>query len=476
MSPSPTTPRGRRELSKMTPRDPSVDCGNRPRLFLDCSMTANSTAQAGIQRVVRNVVRCAPNIAHDLGLEARTVVFRDGRWRDVPTALDRVYSQHSSPNRRPNSPNLPRKIADRLYKIFFPRTLVRNARRLASSAFSFGEPTVEFRRGDILLLLDGSWLVSEIPRFEAARRAGAKIGLVAYDLLPVLPERYMLPKSERRFRYWMRQVIPQVDFIVAISRAVRDEFQAWLPEEFPDLDFEKSRVSWFPLGVKLDLAAPNGDVRPEVKAAFSAEYPTYLKVCTFEPRKNHKTVLDAFDQVWSQRPDARLCLIGREGWMCDELVDRIKRDPRLGIQLHWFSDLSDAELSYAYRHAYGTVFASLAEGYGLPIVESLQQGLPTFASDIPVHREVGGDFCAWFPPRQPHELARLLLQHLETGKQTSLRPPAEFRPTTWEESTDALVMECLRRSAPTKDIFVGRGRQAASHPPVPPSLTEEIYR
>ena len=469
----------------MTPTELDSEGADRPRLFLDCSMTAVSTSQAGIQRVVRNVARCAPAIAAQQGMQSRTVVFRDGRWRDVPTALDRVRavnpqatSVHVPTAHVPSTrekPTWASRIAGRARKILFPRTLVRGVRRFASNFFDFGDPVVDFRPGDILLLLDGSWLNSEIPRFDAARRAGVKIGLVAYDLLPLAPGRFMLPKAERQFRRWMRQVVPQVDFMLAISQAVRDEFLEWLPQEFPSGCVGGDLVSWFPLGVKLDLAAPGGVVRPEVREFFAAGHSTYVKVCTFEPRKNHAVVLDAFERVWRERPDARLCLVGRRGWLCDELVERVSRDPRRGTQLQWFSDLTDAELAYCYQHARGAVFASLAEGYGLPIVEALQHGLPTFASDIPVHREVGGEYCDWFPPRQPETLAQLLLHHLRTGVCGSQRPPQQFRATSWEESTAVLVSEC-RRLAGLVSARQASPLHAINHlPAVGPPIIEECH-
>jgi glycosyltransferase involved in cell wall biosynthesis len=52
--------------------------------------------------------------------------------------------------------------------------------------------------------------------------------------------------------------------------------------------------------------------------------------------------------------------------------------------------------------------APAAESYGLPIVEALAAGLPVLASDIPVHREVGGRHCSYFDPHCPDVLAARL--------------------------------------------------------------------
>lgn len=424
---------------------------NRPRLFLDCSMTSQSTQRTGVQRVVRNVVACAPAIARSVGMESRTVVFRDGRWRDDPQALHLARKVQegrcaagtaSGPRRCIRS--WVQTCGQRLSRSLYPRTLARLLRRLAIHFSDCGEAGPDFRPGDVLLLLDGSWTLPEIPSCAAARRAGARVGLVVYDLLPLTHPQFMVPKARRRFARWMRRVVPQADFFVAISRTVRDTFRVWVRKEFPERRISPQRVSWFPMGVKLDLAAHEKSVRPELAAVFGDAEKTYVKVGTLEPRKNHPLVLDAFDIVWQEFPGARLCFLGRRGWMCDDLVRRIERHPRRGKQLYWFGDADDGELDYCLRRAHAAVFASLAEGYGLPVAEALQYGLPAFVSDIPIHREVGGAFCSWFDPQRPESLARLIIAHLRTGTVPCVRAPAEFAPATWDEATRVLVEECRR--------------------------------
>ena len=400
-----------------------------PRLFLDCSMTAKSSSQTGIQRVVRNVASSGAALAQSAGIESRLVVFRDGHWRDVPTALDRARAcppPHAVGGTQGSTAGLPawsRRVGARFYKSLYPRTLARCMRRLAVNALGTGDPVPDFQADDILLLLDGSWLMPETPRFEAAKRAGTRIGLVVYDLLPINYPQFMLPKARRQFTRWMRRIVPQMDFFLAISQTIRDEFREWIRVEFPGRPIPPELVSWFPMGVQLDLLSSAGEVRPSLRAAFDGTANTYIKVCTLDPRKNHAAVLDAFELVWRRSPDARLCFVGRQGWMCAELVRRISGHSRLGKQLFWFQGVTDAELSYCFRHADGSIFASLAEGYGLPIVEALRYGLPTFVSDIPVHREVGGDFCAWFDPRHPESLAQLIQEHLRHGGFLSRCPP-----------------------------------------------------
>ncbi|MFM7070532.1 MAG: glycosyltransferase family 4 protein [Planctomycetota bacterium] len=469
----------------------------RPRLYLECSMTAASMARTGIQRVVRNVAAHMKSVADDAGWESRPVLYRDGRWLDRPDLLDKMNARFTE-SRKAGPPTWSRRVSSRLRKLFYPRTLARAVRRAAIAVRGDGVGTPDFRAEDVLLLLDGSWTLPEIPRFHAAKRAGTRIGLVVYDLLPIQYPHFMIPKATRKFRRWMEEVTPQVDFFIAISQSVRDEFRDWLRERFPNRGWDPECVSWFPLGadLQLDVDATGTAVRSAVQAAFSGPAPTFVKVCTLDPRKNHAAVLDAFEQLWANSvqpngnsggnsgggsasatassvstsassdtatassdtqsmlngPDAtkpRLVFLGRRGWMNEKLFERLDRHPLRGRQLFWFDDASDAELQYAYRHAHGSIFASFAEGFGLPIIESLGYGLPTFVSDIPVHREVGGAYCEWFDPTRPATLTALIERHLREGGTASRQPPSEFRVPTWDEAARRLFLECRQRARRT---------------------------
>jgi alpha-1,2-rhamnosyltransferase len=141
-----------------------------------------------------------------------------------------------------------------------------------------------------------------------------------------------------------------------------------------------------------------------------------LAVSTIEPRKNHRYLLDAFELLWAQQSPARLCIIGRVGWKCEALIKRIEAHPELGQRLFMFNQLDDSGLEYAYARAKALVFSSHDEGFGLPLVEAMQRGLPAMGSDIPVFHEVGGEFMAYFDLQAPQTLADLVTQFERSGE------------------------------------------------------------
>ena len=101
-----------------------------------------------------------------------------------------------------------------------------------------------------------------------------------------------------------------------------------------------------------------------------------------------------------------LCCVGKCGWQNDSLLARIKKHQRYGKTLFLWNDLGDDELAFCYQHAQMLLFASYAEGFGLPIIEGLHFGLPVMASDIPVHREVGKKNIEYFDLSDCSDLVR----------------------------------------------------------------------
>ena len=167
--------------------------------------------------------------------------------------------------------------------------------------------------------------------------------------------------------------------------------------------------------------------------------PVYLMVSTIEPRKNHAYLLDAFERIWAEDSEACLCFVGKIGWKTEQLIERIRQHPQFQKKLFMFNDLSDRELEHCYTHARSLVFPSYVEGFGLPLVEAMQRGLPAMASDIPVFREIGGDSMVYFDLEQPETLARLIRQFEESGKFPAPLSLADWQWINWQQASQQLI-------------------------------------
>jgi glycosyltransferase involved in cell wall biosynthesis len=93
--------------------------------------------------------------------------------------------------------------------------------------------------------------------------------------------------------------------------------------------------------------------------------------------------------------------------------------------LHWLPQCTDTDLRQLYRGSAGLLMASRHEGFGLPIVEAAQAGLPVLARDIPVFREIAGEHARYFSGDSPEELAEALrcwMAEAFTPASTGIKP------------------------------------------------------
>ncbi len=119
-----------------------------------------------------------------------------------------------------------------------------------------------------------------------------------------------------------------------------------------------------------------------------------LTVGTLEPRKNHRTLLEAYGQLRAdERADFPLVIVGHYGWGQNDVQRAVKLREEGSLIIADY--LPESLLLVLYANAAAFLFPSLYEGFGMPVVEAMACGTPVIASDIPVLREVGGDTIAF---------------------------------------------------------------------------------
>ncbi|MBI3839411.1 MAG: glycosyltransferase [Planctomycetia bacterium] len=298
--------------------------------------------------------------------------------------------------------------------------------------------------GDVLLLTDTIWNTPEVwDGIRLAVSRGAVLGAVVYDLIPLHFAELYGPYFPKVFEEWFDNVTELADFVVCISQSVWEDVQGYLAMH-DAIAHRRAPLAggWFRLGEGLDTRAAGGDVRPELARLFGKNHldNPYLVVGSFDPRKDQATVIEAFDRLWAGGSPARLVTIGRGcPGQPTPLEQLVMRHSQHGGKLFCFHDVEDAELDFCYRNSAALITASYAEGFNLPIVESLSRGRPVLASDIPVHREVAGAHAAYFRPRAADALADLVLRYHRGELRQSLGRLDSFRWPNWLESSRELI-------------------------------------
>lgn len=167
--------------------------------------------------------------------------------------------------------------------------------------------------------------------------------------------------------------------------------------------------------------------------------PFILAVGTLEPRKAHDVLIRAFAAAGLHH--MRLVFAGPGDGRAQELED-LGAGLGIGDRLTILGRVDDGTLAGLYQHATLLCMPSLAEGFGLPVLEAMAAGLPVVASDLPAIREVAGDTAVLVPPGNVDSL-RLALANIagnaelrETLRQRGRARAAAF---TWEATAEATV-------------------------------------
>lgn len=199
----------------------------------------------------------------------------------------------------------------------------------------------------------------------------------------------------------LRQVIPRAarraDGLIAVTAVARDDVCATLglsPERFTVVPHGADRTT---PAVSPDLAG--------LRARFGLdERPVVLCVGAKRPHKNQEVLIRALPGL---PDDVRLVLAGRPE-PYDQTLRALTAELHLAERVVFAEGVSDAELEGLWSLARVVAMPTLAEGFGMPMLEAMARGLPVAASDLPVLREVGGDWPAYFDPRDPLDAARAI--------------------------------------------------------------------
>jgi glycosyltransferase involved in cell wall biosynthesis len=272
-----------------------------------------------------------------------------------------------------------------------------------------------------------------------ARRC--RLAAIFHDAIPLKHPQITWPQSVSRHPEYMK-MLAGFDRVFAVSQASRDEligFWSWQGVAV------KAQVETIVLGADF---LPKRKMTPEASPPprTEAELPSVLCVGIIEPRKNQLFLLGVCERLWASGLRFQLHLVGRVNpHFGAPIVERIKTLQRSWPYLKFHDAAEDELLAQLYATARVTVFPTLAEGCGLPLLESIWMGVPCLCSDLAVLREntAGGgcetatlnDSVGW-----ERALGRILTDNVYWG---SLRAAALARTHPTWAATAAQLLRAL---------------------------------
>ena len=210
-----------------------------------------------------------------------------------------------------------------------------------------------------------------------AADAGLKLAMV-HDVIPLDFPEFTRPDTRSRFGSELKSTAKACDALIYNSQDTARQATYWL---------EKWGLSPDALPILLGVGP-----LPAPKPAPLADPAEFVILGTIEPRKNHQLLLD----IWPGIP-AHLHIIGQRGWQNKAVFDQLDSNPLIGETIFENNWLDDAALAHRLSSARALLFPSFAEGFGYPLIEALQMGLPVICADLPCFREIAGDLPTYIP-------------------------------------------------------------------------------
>lgn len=287
----------------------------------------------------------------------------------------------------------------------YPRQAARAGMHILHSPLNIGLPKLRLGRAAHVLTLHDLYMDRDFKRVPSWTDGGAWKGWMSY-----------------KTSWWAAR---GADAVITVSRYSRDQILKSFPEW-------AAKIHVIHNGVENRFSPGRAD--PEVLKRRGLQQPYAFYIGGFDERKNVGLLAEAYRLLARDgRPRPLLALAGDS-----ETVPEKLRQAFSGLtEVRWLGFLPDEELPHLYRGAQCTLVPSNEEGFGFPLAEAMACGSPVLASEAASLPEVGGEAAAYFPPRDPQTLARLLQRSMEDRpwleglKADGLKRSAQF---TWDSA------------------------------------------
>lgn len=271
-----------------------------------------------------------------------------------------------------------------------------------------------------------------------------------HDLIPIENPEFTTPRKTARHLARVRRALEGATGIIANSHDTARSIA----------DFANRQGLLAPPLLAAPLGAPIlSSPLPRRPAARA----TFVCVSTIEHRKNHMLLLDVWQRLIAQAGESapRLVLIGRWGVGGEAVRQRYRADPQLHRFVSIYSHLSDHDIARHMVAARALLAPSRAEGFGLPVAEALQLGVPVIASDLPAFRESGGKVPTFLDPASSEMWLRTIRDFVADGpeRQRQLAALKAWRAPDWgdhfalvDDWLETLMNSSLKTSQPVSGV------------------------
>jgi glycosyltransferase involved in cell wall biosynthesis len=383
--------------------------------YFDATVSLRNGLNTGIQRVVCGIAQEA------VEPEMKVVVSSKSTNSLQYIAIEKnqiITYLARRKNRVSIKLSLLRKLISILRPLFIFLSNFEVARRLRDSVLSYltGEnslrvdkekiETCEIKATDTYVTFDAFWnSPKDFERLEAAASIGSRVVILVHDFFPLSHPEWFERTNIANFKMFFLKGVDLADLLVFSSEATLESFNShFVLVKTPRVVIRFGTS--FNSQINLNRNGANQRISSDLEI---------LMIGTVEPRKNYIEVLKWFERNHLGRG---LTIIGRDGWKSRDVKLALLKLKCKGVRVKWLKQVSDKDLEAVLEHTDIGLCASLDEGYGLPLREFLNAGIPAVASDIPVFREADNQNIDFFRLGDIESLEKAVAKSLTRGRFT----------------------------------------------------------
>lgn len=280
------------------------------------------------------------------------------------------------------------------------------------------------------------------------RSAGLPSVITVHDMLPRIHPEFFTEETIRHFTELFDTLEP-TDHVICVSESTRRDFLRF-NQRIPESQIHVTPLAASPELGPIHDAAVLAEARQQYGLGETDS--VILSLCTLEPRKNLRLLIEVFESLHTKgnHDSLKLVLAGSLGWKTTALMQQIQDSPA-SESIVITGHVPDQQLAALFSTAIVFVYPSLYEGFGLPPLEAMQCGAPVIVGATSSLPEVTGEAALQVDPRSAAELRDAIEQVLTSPSlrhTLSARSLVQASHFSWQRTAE--------RTADIYEIALGR--------------------
>ena len=278
-------------------------------------------------------------------------------------------------------------------------------------------------------------LSNELP-LNIHRARGVKSVVTIHDLIFMRHPEYYNRADVKIYTWKFHRTIAQADRIIAISECTKRDIM-----HYGHVAPDRIEVIYQSCSTHFKLRESDAKLQ-DVHARYVLPSRYIINVGTVERRKNILLAVKALQHI----DDVALVIVGRQTDYAQGVKDYIAAHG-LGDRVRWLSGVPNADLPSLYQMAEACVYPSRYEGFGVPIIEAIQSGLPVVGCTGSCLEEAGGPDCLYVDPDDDRAMAHAISQVLvgAPGRDERIARSMEYVARFEGNNVGAQVLDVYRR-------------------------------